>query len=65
MNLDITESNKPHNFLHEAAFSPHETSESALTETAYFLNRSPECFEVPSKRIRLNRYAVLEASKFV
>ena len=30
-----------------------------------FLNRSPECFEAPSTRIRLNRYAVLEASKFV
>ena len=61
----MTESNKQHNFLHEAAFGPHETGESAHTETASFLNCSPEWFEAPSTRIRLNRYAVLEASKFV
>ena len=38
----MIESNKQHNFVHEAAFGPHETCESAHTETASFLNRSPE-----------------------
>ena len=51
---------KPHNFLHEAAFSPQ-----TLTETASFWSRSSAWFKTPSTRIWLNRYAVLETSKFV